>query len=365
MTLNDVPGSAGVSRYRQDGLTAGMKQIVEAQALASNGVSDLELARRYDKSVATIRRWLSAHACICGRPIVSRYSTNCTRCRKTDRLPCGDYAKQEIAAGIVQWVAEVGKPPARSDWRPRGHPHWTLDRFPPAARVYPRPFKTGKEALAYVDPDYCREKPRAWTDDELLDQIRDFYHRHGIAPTTTTWDSTPSVMTIEYRFDGWANAIHQAGIPPVRVQRQWDLLTDEEVCALYREWGEELGNTPSQADRTGPLGRYPSPPYMARRFRTHNRALIKCGLPVQKHATYTGDEIVPALIAYFDENGTWPTVTIWRQRRLRPSFSASHRKVGFTKAITEAQRVVGARPPTQTAASRRVETTSRWRGGSL
>ena len=170
------------------------ERVVVTRRLRADGVGWSETTELLGVVVDTARRYPNAHECACGAPILARDAPLCRRCSSRDLTRWGRvYTRDEIIAAIRVWARLEGRAPAIVDWRPSdqgGHPRWERDRpwFPPRSHVIRR-FGSWNGALQAAGFD--RRRPRAWTDEEIVEALRSWAAAHEHAPSSVEWDASP------------------------------------------------------------------------------------------------------------------------------------------------------------------------------
>lgn len=153
----------------------------------------------------------------------------------------------------------------------------------PTDFVYRKHFGTWKNALtvAGLRPSAKTYKNRkTFTDDELLDLLRQFYLDHGRIPSIKTVNADklmPSVATYRKHFGNWKRALWLAGFEPEDEQvLGWQKYTDAEMLKMLREKIDRLGFLPRVSDLCGEDD-MPHPSTYIKRFGSWDRALKLTG----------------------------------------------------------------------------------------
>jgi hypothetical protein len=311
------------------------ERVQRGQQLRADGLSWAEIGELLGVGADTARRYMNAHPCECGEPILARHARLCRRCSSRDKTRWGRvFTEPEIVAAIRLWAKLEGRAPAIVDWRPAdqgGHPRWERDcpRFPPRSHVTRR-FESWNAALQAAGFD--RPRPRAWRDDEILAQLRAWASERGRAPSSVEWDGSPDRDIVSARFGGWNVALRQAGLEPRFVRRRW---TDEDILDGLRRWEVDHGRPPRSMDRVGLNGEYPSPALVVTRFGSWRQALIAAGLEPGNPPAVTKEAIIDALRSYHASHGQSPTTTAWRDERQFPVSETIIRHCGSWRAALE------------------------------
>lgn len=318
------------------------ERVETAGRLRADGVPWAEIAELLGVAVDTARRYVNAHACACGEPILARDSQLCRRCSSRNRTRWGRvFTEAEIVAAIRAWSRVEGRAPAIVDWRPAdqgGHPRWEREcpRFPPRSHVIRR-FGSWNAALHASGMD--RPRPRAWSDQEISEALVSWTAAHGFVPSSTEWDASPDRDVIASRFGGWNAALAAAGLEPRFVRRAW---TDEELLEGLRRFARDHGRPPRAMDRVGSLGRYPSPALVVTRFGSWSQALLAADLEPGNPPPTTDERIVEALRAYRGRHGGSPSPSAWKAVGGLPAAETIIRHCGSWRA---ALTLAGLPPP--------------------
>ena len=119
---------------------------------------------------------------------------------------------------------------------------------------------------------------RRYTDEEIVEQLRDAAARLGRSPTMREFaaDRETSVhpQTVIAHFGSWNRAKREAGLVPRR------FATREELVRQLRELGERLGRTPSARDLDEHRGEMPSKSLFWHTFGSLTTALREAGFDV-------------------------------------------------------------------------------------
>jgi len=144
---------------------------------------------------------------------------------------------------------------------------------------------------------------QTYTDEELLQYLKDFYKKNKKAPTVN--DKFPcNIATFYNHFGSWNNALKLANIPINKVQNKIDY-TDEELLGIVKSKAKELGRSPKSNEIE-----FPSFTVFRNRFGGWNNTLIKAELePLQKRKDRssefkdcTKEEIISILYDWSIEN---------------------------------------------------------------
>ena len=137
-------------------------------------------------------------------------------------------------------------------------------------------------AIAAIDPDELASFQagirKRYTDDQILAELRACADRVGRAPTMKEFAADPQTgvhpQTVIEHFGTWNAAKRAAGLVPRR------FATREELVALLRGLGEELGRIPTARDLDERRGTMPSKSLYWHTFGSLTNALREAGFDV-------------------------------------------------------------------------------------
>ena len=141
-------------------------------------------------------------------------------------------------------------------------------------RVYRAVANIDRQALA----EFQAGIRKRYTDDQILAELRACAERLGRSPTMREFASDPETtvhpQTVIEHFGSWNRAKRLAGLVPRR------FATREELLALLKELGEELGRVPTARDIDEHRGRMPSKSLYWHTFGSLTNALREAGFDV-------------------------------------------------------------------------------------
>ncbi len=150
-----------------------------------------------------------------------------------------------------------------------------------------------------------------YTDEQLLNILRDLADELGRAPTTREIVARPSLPcpnTYANRFGSWRAALACLGLRPPRERNT--RYAAAEMIAILRDTGNELGRAPSMREfkQLNPDG--PDPTSYGYRFGNWNTALEAAGLSARRTRApaYTDETLLEILSNLIDDLGRAPTV---------------------------------------------------------
>lgn len=160
----------------------------------------------------------------------------------------------------------------------------------------------------------CRGGRRVyWTDERILESLREFYERIGRVPYRSAFGKAysfefPSYSTVTKKFGSLKNAVIKAGVEEFCERKaRW---TDEEILEGLRAFCKEIGHTPSYDElRMTYNFRTPRPATVVRRFGSLENAFSKAGIEVIRRSKtrWTDEQILESLRAIYKEIGHAPS----------------------------------------------------------
>ncbi len=137
-------------------------------------------------------------------------------------------------------------------------------------------------AIAGIDPDalasFRSGIRKRYSDEQILEALRASAERLGRSPTMKEFAADPEAgihpQTVIERFGSWNAAKRAAGLVPRR------FATREELLALLRRLGDELGRTPTARDLDDRRGTLPSKSLYWHTFGSLTNALREAGFDV-------------------------------------------------------------------------------------
>jgi hypothetical protein len=144
------------------------------------------------------------------------------------------------------------------------------------------PKKRRVDALANIDPEELASFQRAirkrYSDEQLLEELRASAERLGRSPTMKEFAADPGAtvhpQTVIEHFGSWNAAKRAAGLVPRR------FVTREELIAVLRRLGDELGRPPTARDLDERRGAIPSKSLYWHTFGSLTSALREAGFDV-------------------------------------------------------------------------------------
>ena len=144
------------------------------------------------------------------------------------------------------------------------------------------PRKRPYRAITSIDPAelaaFQAEIRRRYSDEEILEQLRESAKRLGRSPTMKEFADDPATsvhpQTVIEHFGSWNKAKRLAGLVPRR------FATREELLGLLRTLGDELGRPPTARDIDEHKGRLPSKSLYWHTFGSLTTALREAGFDV-------------------------------------------------------------------------------------
>lgn len=143
-----------------------------------------------------------------------------------------------------------------------------------------------KENLKNLENEYyvknIRNIKNVFTDNELLNYLKDFYEKNGRVPVASDFKNNPeypNVDTYRKRFGSWSKALILVGMDIYKKVRRNKIYTDDELLNYLKDFYEENGRIPVKNDFENNPG-YPGFSTYQKRFGSWNKALKLVGLDV-------------------------------------------------------------------------------------
>jgi Homing endonuclease associated repeat len=178
----------------------------------------------------------------------------------------------------------------------------------PRKRVYRAVANIDRQALA----EFQAGIRKRYTDDQILAELKACAERLGRSPTMREFAADPKTsvhpQTVIEHFGSWNRAKRLAGLVPRR------FATREELLALLKELGDELGRVPTARDIDEHRGKMPSKSLYWHTFGSLTNALREAGFDVP-----VGEErlerALEQAVALSRELGRLPKFADWAQAR--------------------------------------------------
>jgi hypothetical protein len=176
--------------------------------------------------------------------------------------------------------------------------------------------KPRHRAAPDIDPDALESfrsgLRRRYSDEQILDELRRCAGRAGRAPTMKEFGADPKTrvhpQTVVERFGTWNAAQRAAGLVPRR------FATREELLAVLRAVGDELGRAPTARDLDRRRGSLPSKSLYWNTFGSLSNALREAGYDVATREERLG-RAVERGAALARELGRLPKFADWAEAR--------------------------------------------------
>jgi len=219
------------------------------------------------------------------------------------------YTDADLLDILRNLAAELGRPPTAQELRAR--------RDLPALITYLNHFGSWNAALETAGLEPNRWRP-SYTDEQLLDALRDLADKLGRAPTCRELldrRDLPSTHTYIRRFGSWRNALACLG---GRADNSHH--SNAELLDTLRDLADELGRPPTVQELLARPG-LPAPAAYVNRFGSWSSALEAAGLETiyRRPPAYTDEQLLQALRDLAAKLGRTPTGREMQARRDLPS----------------------------------------------
>jgi hypothetical protein len=271
------------------------------------------IASDLDVAVDTVRKYLRASRCDCGRNWMVR-GPRCSQCGHEE-------ATRSAAAGRLRWdrqpVIAALRHGAELEGRPPSTEAWLGGRYARGrwAREYPRWPSTGvvnglfgswNAAMAAAGLPVT---PFGYTDEQVIDALRADARRLGRTPTIKDWSvrdvSVPGSGAVIRHFGSWNAGLRAAELPLTHEVGVW---TRERVLVALRRDAARRGRSPVRGDWSKAARSRPSASTVAALFGSWNAALRAAGLdPNVERDKWTKPTVLEALRRLERKLGRQPT----------------------------------------------------------
>ena len=206
------------------------------------------------------------------------------------------YTKQQLLDFLKEFYDLYWYVPTHRELNSKGYPTFY---------AYKKHFGSFKNALIEAGLFDLREDKYQfcgkYTDEELLNKLRDFMKNKNYIPTYEEMQKelSPSVSTYDKRFNGIFNALKLIGYDINKQKEKEVKLMEQDMIEKYKKLAKMLGRTPSSRD----VGKYSKEElcYAMETYSNHFGSLYKlqimCGLPPTRSGrNKTKDELINDII---------------------------------------------------------------------
>lgn len=182
------------------------------------------------------------------------------------------YTDRQLLNYLIQFYEEYGKVPIANDF--------VINPKYPGSNIYHTRFGSWNKALEMVGL-YDKKEKRisvSYADKELLDYLKQFYEENGRTPMQDEFARNPkypSWSTYVHRFGSWNKALEMAGLD-INYHASY---TDEQLLNYLKQFYNETGKAPTETDFRYNK-KYPSITTYIKHFGSWNKALKLVGLDV-------------------------------------------------------------------------------------
>lgn len=174
------------------------------------------------------------------------------------------------------------------------------------------------------------------TDDELLNHLTQFHIENGRVPEKTDFTNNsryPSYSTYRRRFGSWNRSIELSGLKKEPNYKY----TDDQLLEYLRQFYRETGTTPQAAD-FATNQKYPGSTVYQKRFGSWNNAIKMSGLKINCFTKTSDNELLDLLKMFYNDNGRPPVQSDFVNNSEYPSFVTYQDRFGsWQKALKLAE----------------------------
>jgi Homing endonuclease associated repeat len=176
------------------------------------------------------------------------------------------WTHDQVLLAIQAWGADHdGVPPSKAQWRrySRGHPNVAVVR---------RLFGNWSAAIRAAGLSPRKGRVR-WTDEAILDVLRQWTQEHG-PPRATDWNAVtpehPARRLVTTRFGSWDAALRAAGITSPSTPHKW---SRDAIATAMQAWAQEHQRPPRAMDWQHGSPSHPARGHVWRQFGSWEAAL--------------------------------------------------------------------------------------------
>ena len=240
------------------------------------------------------------------------------------------YSDEDLIAIVHELAAKLGRIPTSFD----------MDVYcqeerkrRPCHTIFFSRFGSWKGTLEAAGYDYTDYNRRRWSDEEMLEMLRQVAKKLGRSPLRKDIVKVPGVMPCSQafcdRFGGWRKALERAGLKRHYYYKR--NLSDEDLIQAIKDLAEEVHRVPTVADLEKSNGK-PSHATFMKRFRTWDNALKAAGFEGSPRArVYKDSELLDILRKVTAELGYLPEKVDMARHAPRPSIDLYVERFGGLK----------------------------------
>ena len=279
----------------------------------AGGIRMPAIASELDVAVDTVRKYLRASRCDCGRNWMVR-GPHCSQCGHEEATRSAAarrtrWDQQRVVAALRRWTRLEGRPPSAEAWLggryaqgrwAREYPRW------PSSGVVSGLFGSWNAAVAAAGLPVT---PFGYTDEQIIDALRADARRLGRTPTVEDWSvrdiSVPGIGAVMRHFGSWNAGLRAAELSLTHEVGVW---TRERVLVALRRDAARRGRTPVRHEWSKAARRRPSASTVAALFGSWNAGLRAAGLdPNAERDKWTKPTVLEALRRLERKLGRQPT----------------------------------------------------------
>jgi Homing endonuclease associated repeat len=319
------------------------ERVEAAQRMHATGVGTGVIADELGVGAETVRKYLRASRCDCARNWMIK-GPRCTECAREDAVRVAAARRrrwdgEEVIAAVREWAALEGQAPSSEAWLGGRHARgrWAREypRWPSTAVVSSR-FGSWNAALAAAG---LPAKPAAYTDEEVIEALRDDARRLGRPPVRDEWQgrgpAVPGIGAVITHFGSWNGGLRAARLTVTREHGVW---SRERVLAALRGDARRRGRTPVREDWSKAVRSRPNAGTVETLFGSWTAGLRAAGLqPNVERDKWTRETVLAALREFERELGRQPTSSdVTRPPAGYPNRAVINRKLGSWGAACRA-----------------------------
>jgi uncharacterized protein YejL (UPF0352 family) len=240
------------------------------------------------------------------------------------------YTDEQLLQALRDLAAELGRAPTGDEMQARPDL--------PSTKPYYKRLGGWNAALKAAGLEPYRRPVLVYSDEQLLQILRDLAAELGHSPRQSELKArpgTPALNTYERRFGSWTAALKAAGLKPYR--RRARAFSDEQLLQALRDLTAELGRPPTKKQLQARPDLPPLGAYYARFGRSWTAALKAAGIEgTSRSPNYSDAYLLQILRDLAAELGRPPSDHQMQARRDLPSVKIYYKRFGGWNAALKA-----------------------------